>query len=507
MLKAKTILIAKVLLLLGLAYLISYFMNIGIGGNGKFRHVVLFLFLLTFATSSKKIFWIIIFPFVCLHAIYTPIGITFGKMSYDFLAAGLSTDLLEAREFTEQINPIGYLYAFLLVLLTLCFRFLTKYFDINFYRNKTFLSIAVLVMLSSQAPGDFFRQVEYSIKQWDKEMKNLQALTENSKWQDVSRDESAYDTYLLIIGESARKDYHHAYSYPINNTPFMSSSKGFLVDGLTSGGTSTVPSLKNMLTFTSNKNWDADYNYTFIGLAEKAGFTTYWLSNQGYLGVYDTPISALAQSSSEHFFTKFGDYSTGNTSDFILVEKLKYIIENSGPKQKKLIVMHLYGSHPDACDRVSDYHLISNTDYYYSYINCYISSIQKTDDILRQSYQLLDEAYTKENETFSILYFSDHGLAHVENSKQIQLNNSNVSNYHYDVPLFKVSSDDSERLECSTFKSGLNFTNGLASWMKITTPVLDPNYSLFDCIEDVNDFGLSQKIKMINNDDPAIYWE
>lgn len=498
------IFIFKVLLILIVGYLASYILNIGIGGDGKFRHVILILFLLLFSTSSKKIFWYIVFPFICLHALYVPIGITFGKMSYDFLIAGLSTDLVEASEFTSQIKIIGYVYAVLLILITILFKYLTKYFDVNFLRNKTFVFIAVVVMLSSQAPGDLFRQFKYSLRQWNKELESLKSLTTESKWEKVSLNEDSYDIYLLIIGESARKDYHHAYGYPINNTAFMSTSNGILIDGLTSGGTSTVPSLKNMLTFSPDKNWDANYSYDFISLAEKAGLNTYWLSNQGYLGVYDTPISALAQSSSESFFTKFGEYNSGNTSDFILVEKLKDILQKD-ESEKKLIVMHLYGSHPDACDRVSDYNLLVNADKYHSYVNCYISSIQKTDDILKQSYDLLNEMYIEKNKTYSLIYFSDHGLSHNENNEEIQLNNAKLSNHHYDVPLFKVSSDDSNRLTCKSFKSGLNFTNGLANWMKIKTPILNEKYDLFDCQDDPNDFGLLEKIRLINNDDPALY--
>ena len=67
-----------------------------------------------------------------------------------------------------------------------------------------------------------------------------QSTLENSKYQD----------YVIILGESARKDYLHAYGYPVNDTPFMSSANGTLIDGMTSAGTNTVASLRLMLTFT-----------------------------------------------------------------------------------------------------------------------------------------------------------------------------------------------------------------------------------------------------------------
>lgn len=167
--------------------------------------------------------------------------------------------------------------------------------------------------------------------------------------------------------------------------------------------------------------------------------------------------------------------------------------------------MHLYGSHPNACDRVSDYPLLLNTTDYYSYLNCYISSIRKTDDVLKESYELLDSLYKNKKETFSLLYFADHGLAHNEISGRLYLNHALFSKYSYDIPLFKVSSNDTKRSQCKSFKSALNFTNGLANWMGINTPDLDPTYNLFDCKDDPNDFGLFNTIK--NGavvDDPAI---
>lgn len=497
------ILIIQVIVVISVAYFMAYIMNIGVGGAGEFQYVILMVFFLLLTSSSKKIFWIFIFPFICLHALYTPIGLSFGEMSYDFFVAGLSTDLLEAEEFSSQIKIVGYVLAIILIITAIVFRYLMKRFDLHFYRNKTFLFIALVVSLVSQAPGNFPRQIQAAFTKWDREIENLKSLKKESRWQNVSLKNDSYDNYLLVIGESARKDYHNAYGYPVDNTPFMSSSVGVLVDGLTSGGVSTVPSLKVMLTYSSKKDWEADYAYNIVNLAKEAGLETYWLSNQGYLGAYDTPISAIAQSSARTFFTKFGEYNSNNTSDFVLIKELKRVL-NSHPKQKKLIVMHLYGSHPLACDRVSDYPLLLETTEYYSYLNCYISSIHKTDDILKESYKILDQLYKKNHQTFSMIYFADHGLSHNEVKGKMYLNIASISNFHYDIPLFKVSSNDKKRLVCKSFKSALNFTNGLANWMRINTSNLDQHYSLFDCHDDPDDFGLSDKIKVIGHNDPAI---
>lgn len=145
----------------------------------------------------------------------------------------------------------------------------------------------------NQSPAELFKQLNHSLKKWKTEMNNLKSLKKESNWKNVTIKDNTYDNYLLIIGESARKDYHHAYGYPIDNTPFMSSSLGVLVDGMTSGGRYTIPSLKVMLTYSSKKDWDANYSYDFVSLAKKAGLETYWVSNQGYLSVDDNQYLQL----------------------------------------------------------------------------------------------------------------------------------------------------------------------------------------------------------------------
>ncbi|MEM8348859.1 hypothetical protein Q4R91_00005, partial [Morganella morganii] len=104
-----------------------------------------------------------------------------------------------------------------------------------------------------------------------------------------------------------------------------------------------------------------------------------------------------------------------------------------------------------------------------------------------------------------MIYFSDHGLIHNEIDGKIYLNNSQVSKLHYEIPLFMTSSDATEHKACKSFKSGLNFTNGIAGWLGIKNEHLQSDYSLFDCQDDPDDYGLQEKIKNFPAElDPAI---
>lgn len=485
-----------------IAYLISYLMLKGVGAPRAFLHTMMLVYLITLCSSSKKIFWYFVLPLTVIYGLYTPIGFTYGPINYDFLIAGFSTDFLEAGEFLHQVPYKNYLLPPTIIGGLLLYRIITVKYDIHFFKNRTFLFVALIIMLAGQAPLFFVHQVKKGAEKIYAEQQKLNSVIQKQTWGNSSLVLSEYDNYILILGESARRDYHHAYDYPINNTPFMSSAKGMLIDGLTSGGSSTVPSLKAMLTLSDKKTWDADYSKTLIGLANSANIETYWLSNQGYFGKYDTPISSIAKESHHSNFLKLGEYNSRNTSDFSLVENFEKII-NKDPFKKKLIIMHLYGSHPNACDRIDDYHLIHEVkDDYYSYLNCYISSIHKTDKLLETVYNFMMKSTAQNNSSFSMLYFADHGMAHREINNVLYFNNNKLSKFHYEVPLFMTSSDSKTQQKCQSFKSGLNFTNGIGNWMGIQNKHLDPDYSLFDCKDDPNDFGLARKLEGIQPDYP-----
>lgn len=491
------------LLCLLIAYFISFLMLKGVAAPHKFRNIITLTFFITIFGSSKKIFWYLMFPIICCYALYTPIGLTYGHITQDFIFAGLATDILEAKEFIRKIPSINYLHGLIIIITTILYRVIVQKTQINFHRNKTFISIALMTLLFPHILAIIPEKVRGSIKTLMAEQTKLSLITTHTQWKNINLHQSTYNTYVLVIGESARKDYHNAYGYPIENTPFMSTHNGILIDGLIGGGMTTVPSLKAMLTKSDTITWDADYSLNFIDLFKQAGYQTYWLSNQGYLGYHDTPISAIAKQSHHTFFLKYGDYSSANTSDFLLLDEFNNIIEQH-PTQKKLIVVHLYGSHSDACKRISDYTHKSfiADDPMHKDIACYVSSIRKTDEVLEKLFFTLNQSFIKNHEPFSMIYFSDHGQTSKKTDNQVLLGNYQNIRSQYEIPLFKVSSDDSQQQYCQSFKSGLNFTNGLANWAGITADQLNPQYNLFDCIDDIDDYSFSKKVPQIH--DPAI---
>lgn len=481
-------------------------------GSGYFPEptlmdILLLGLLIIFFNSSKKIFYFVLLPFALIQAFYLPVGMLFGPPSYQYVASVFATDLMESQEFIRQLPIKYYGLSLAVILLLLAFRFFTQKAALHFYKNKVFLALATTLMLIGNSPLKFIQEGGDSLLKVKEELTRLNNLTIESQWGKSELINSKYDDYVLIIGESARKDYHHAYGYPLENTPFMSNAKGVLIDGLTAGGTNTIASLKLMLTKPDTKNWEGNYALNLVDLIKSAGVKTYWISNQGYLGDFDTPIAALANKSDEKIFLKKGDsFSSKNISDFELLPKLQEVLIQ--PSQgKRFIVLHLYGSHPITCDRLEDYPKILNDDIVpqkYFNVNCYASSIKKTDEVIKQVYDVLSQNNAKTDRTFSMIYFSDHGLSHFEDERGVHIVNTHgKSKRHFDIPLFKISSDDNDRKEYHAFKSGLNFTAGIANWIGIQNPQL-PQYDLFSPTPDPDDYGLKKIIDEINRpEDPA----
>lgn len=501
--------IAAILALI-LVIFASRLMIIGSGfdAHPSIKSILLMAILLLMLNASKKIFWFVVFPFVLVHALYAPVGLTFGAPSYQYIASIFATDLLESKEFFSQLPLKNFLYPLGILFCIWQFRSLTQKFSVHFYKNKIFLAAITVFLLWSMGPLKFVTETyTASIKVQD-ELSRLNNLALDSQWGTSTLAESKYDDYVLIIGESARKDYHNAYGYPADNTPFMSTSKGTLIDGFTAGGTNTIASLKLMLTKPDTKTWEGNYALNFVDLIKSAGIKTIWISNQGYLGQFDTPISAIANQSDEKIFLKSGDSLNSNTSDFALLPKFTQVLEQ--PAQgKRFIVLHLYGSHPITCDRLSDYEkLYSDYDIdekYYN-VNCYASSMKKTDEVIKRVYDELVKNNEKSHRTFSMIYFSDHGLAQHETETSVDIHNSaGKSKRHFDIPLFKISSDDTERHVYKVFKSGLNFTDGVAKWIGIQNAKLNADADLFSNTPDKDDYGLKAQIDKIDApDDPAI---
>ncbi|MBN6710502.1 phosphoethanolamine transferase [Haemophilus haemoglobinophilus] len=265
-----------------------------------------------------------------------------------------------------------------------------------------------------------------------------------------------------------RKDYMSTYGYPIETTPFLSAIPGTIFNNYISAAPNTQPSLKNTL-YRQTKDNQLIYTDNIISLANKANFKTYWLSNQGMFGQYDTIASRIGQQADYFFFTNKGSYDDKNHFDTALLEPFKKALKEKSEKAN-LIVLHLIGSHPEFCNRLEKQ---PSEKRFSKEVDCYIETIKQTDHFIAT----INEILKKNNQSYSVLYFSDHGLSHYKNKKTLAVGNKYKQNY--EVPLIKFSSDDVKREYIQAPKSAFQFMGGFAQWLGIQEKHLQQEQNFF----------------------------
>lgn len=97
----------------------------------------------------------------------------------------------------------------------------------------------------------------------------------------------------------------------------------------------------------------AELNNNIVTLASRAGFETWWISNQGRKGHFDSPVALIGESADHPYFTKSASSDDWAYSpDEQLLPQLDAALKQRDGK--KFIVLHLMGSHPQACVRTQD---------------------------------------------------------------------------------------------------------------------------------------------------------
>ena len=113
-----------------------------------------------------------------------------------------------------------------------------------------------------------------------------------------------------------------------------------------------VPAQKSLgLTSTGWSTISRSFRITLSPSPTAPVFRTWWFSNQGQIGEYDTAIASVAKRADEVQFLKNGDFEANkNTQDEQLLTLTAQVLATRHT-QPQLIVLHLMGSHPQACDR------------------------------------------------------------------------------------------------------------------------------------------------------------
>ena len=412
--------------------------------------------------TYRRFFLWLILPVICVMAIYYPIGANFGLPNAGQVVSALNTDALEALEFFRMIPLWQYFVPFGVAGLLFGVHRLLRFFQVRCFELPAFGLVLAAAMMYFAGDFLFYTQGVRYLKEVTSGMRELtQAGNIVAAWHvtDVS---PKYKNYVLVVGESNRRDYMHAYGYPVRNTPFME-NRGRLLEGFTTVADYTIPSLQKALTMTVSGE-SVNYAKSLIDAANLAGFATAWYSNQGHIDKKNTPITALANRAQTHRWVKSGVRATENTSDRELLSLLEEDLSKDDGKPH-LIVLHLMGSHSSVCDRIHEPFARPAVGSDIEDAYCYETTMRQTDYFLKSAVDVLKNA----GETYSLLYFADHGVSHNRVAGRLVMNHANPADHHRDVPLFQVSSDDEMLVRYKARRFSSNLTEGALAWLGIVT--------------------------------------
>lgn len=209
--------------------------------------------------------------------------------------------------------------------------------------------------------------------------------------------DTGIDNYVLIIGESERTANMSIYGYGRDTTPELIKQQQnnhlLLFSNAVSPAPVTIMAVPLAITAdTVNARDPRKYGDNIINIANKAGYETSWFSRQGKGGAHNNVITGIAMNAHKSEWVDEG-------YDEELLPLLNDALKKPG---KKIIVLHLYGSHEPACRRFPKNKAVlsggSDAD------DCYDNSVRYTDTFMGNVFRSL------ENTRSSVMYFSDHGL-------------------------------------------------------------------------------------------------
>ena len=212
-------------------------------------------------------------------------------------------------------------------------------------------------------------------------------------------------TVMLVIGESASRDYMSAFTeMEHDTTPWMrqmaeDKQHTVIYPNAYSCAMHTVQVLEKALTEYNQYTGLQFYeSCSIVDIAHKLGYRVHWYSNQGHLGANDTPITLVANTSEVAKWTK---QDLGRVQyDQSLVD----FLDELDPAQNNFLVLHLKGSHFNFLSRYPQEATVWGEPGVQDNTLNYENSLHYTDTILEQFYQY---GVSKLN-LQAMVYFSDH---------------------------------------------------------------------------------------------------
>lgn len=237
------------------------------------RALVGILISLVLLQFSKKLFYIYVIPNIVMLVLYIPNRLYSGPISYNSVKALKYTNNTESIEYMQGIPLFYYFMALLFIIVSF---FIVKLKFKKIPRQATYAILLGLLFLGAK---DLYGFVKYGINEKTtspilrnsfypsatlaykyhsfngqiEEKEDILNHEDTQGWE-IQKVNLTKEIYVVVVGESSRKDFMNCYGFPVNNTPFASSSPHIAFDNYISIGSSTVTSLTRALYFSKQIN-------------------------------------------------------------------------------------------------------------------------------------------------------------------------------------------------------------------------------------------------------------
>lgn len=473
---------------------LAYISPIAYGYNFELMNFFMLVLLFLFA-RYHFITVIIMFVYSIIAAIYLPFGITYGQLNGGLLYALRETNLTEA--FDNILIYPGYYYLLSLLVILSSSYYVYSYWKYgkkskHILKQLIFLILFPFIFILLPSGDHVTDAVKQSIYFFENIEKFEQSFNSQPTWDIISVDKKN-NNIVVVIGESVNREYLSLYGYHHQTTPFLNKANGIFIDGYIATAPFTTYSLSRTLAQTLDKE-EINFANNIVTLAKQAGYKTYWISNQGVIGIHDSLISQIAMYADNIKFLNEKTSINRYRDDFDLLDELdKILVKDPSPK---IIFVHMYGSHNNPCKRLFNYPNSYNLQYGIKF-NCYLATLNKLDAFIENINNQLIQA----NKDYSLIYFSDHGqkMSFDENN-QVMIQHSGKYKQGYKVPLFIIKSNIKDHIYTKKNLSAFHFLDLFANEIGVKSDQLSTEFK-FEA------FPLESNIMVKTYDELAYYDE
>lgn len=361
----------------------------------------------------------------------------------------------------------------ILVLMLLCVYFL----------NRTFKDHSLVFTVSK------------SYKEYAEAKKNVQSDLAQTTSENISitRQDTLPTIGVVIIGEATSRWHMELYGYNRPTNPLLKEIKDelFIFEDAISPHVMTIRSLEKNLTLNSFETPQHETNFSVVQLANAAGFTTHWISNQEPVGFTESIPTIIGSAAQQTQFLATDSYNYAIYDENVLPE-LKKALQRPG--ERKLIFLHLIGTHrlykkryPETFNYFSGVNERTKfkTDYSELKVNEYDNAVRYNDYVVRE---IIETVRTADQPSF-VVYFSDHGDEVFDTIDFIGHHGSKATRPMHDVPFITWFSEaykkrHPQHIEATSRNTSKpyaleDFTHSFSDLIQVSAKGFDSTKSIF----------------------------